>query len=310
MRPLPTKLLSATIYNCCRGEKRMVEVYVDVLVCINLLITYIFVVCTRVALNIPTNKCGVCIGSIVGGFSSLIIFCDEMNIAVSILYKLGIASVIVAVCFLPNSLKRFFKLFSAFLGISLFFGGAMYFTELAFKPHGVLYLNGTVYFDMDIKYLVGSTFIIYGIFIFVNNLLEKRAARNEIYNVVISFRGITIHTNGFVDTGNNLTDSLTGRKVFVGTVNAFAPLFSYEEVKYLKNADFDNIPETLKGKIRFIPCQTVSDSSLLPAFTPDVISVKINEKKLDLKDFCVALINKNISDGDYDILLNRAIYDM
>ena len=288
----------------------MVEVYVDVLVCINLLITYIFVVCTRIALNIPTNKWGVCIGSVVGGLSSLIIFSDEINVVWSVLYKLCVAGVIVVICFLPNSIKRFFKLLVVFLGISVFFGGAMYFTELAFKPHGILYLNGTVYFDMDIKYLIGCTFIIYGVFLFVNNLLEKKAAKNEIYNVAIGFREVTVNIRGFVDTGNNLTDSFTGRSAFVGAVNALSPLFTYEEMKYLRNTAFGDIPESLKGKIRLIPCKTVGDSGFLPAFTPDSMNIKMNGEKFELKDFCVAITSSKIADGDYDILLNRAIYDL
>ena len=63
----------------------MICVYADVLVCLNVLITYIFLVCTRVAGNMPTNKWGVCIASVAGGLSSLIIFAGDIGLVLSVI---------------------------------------------------------------------------------------------------------------------------------------------------------------------------------------------------------------------------------
>ena len=161
----------------------MVCVYADVLVCLNILITYLFLVCTRLTGNLPTNKLGVCIGSVLGGFSSLIIFAGDIGIALSVFYKILVASIIVGVSFIPGSPKVFLKALLLFFGVSIIFGGAMYFAEITFKPAGVMYLNGAVYFDMDIKYLVGCTFVIYGLFLGTDAFLQRKASKNEIYKI-------------------------------------------------------------------------------------------------------------------------------
>lgn len=288
----------------------MIAVYADVLVCINILITYIFIVCTRVAGNMPTNKWGVCISSVAGGLSSLIIFAGDIGVFFSLIYKLLIAVIVVFVSFLPNSFRCLIKGLLLFFGVTVLFGGVMYFIEITFKPHGIMYLNGTVYFNMDIKYLVGCTFIIYGIFLGVDHLLQRKASKSEIYGVGITFRNIEVNLSGYVDTGNNLTDGLTGRKVFVGELSALSPLFTYEELAFFKSGRLDNMPDSLKGKVRLIPCRTVGDASLLPAFTPEKIEINMNKRMISSADFSVAVVNKSLGDGEYNILLNKAIYDL
>lgn len=287
----------------------MVAVYVDVLVCINILITYIFLVCTRVLSNVPSNKWGVCIGAIVGGLSSLTIFLDEMNIFLSVAVKLIVSALIVFFSFIPNRFKVFLKTYFSFFGISMLFGGAIYFIEITFRPHGVIYMNGTVYFDMDIKYLVGCTFLIYGIFLLSDYLFLRRATKNEIYKVSVTFRNTQVELLGYIDTGNNLTDSLTGRNVFVGELKALAPLFTYEECLFFRNMSIDNIPESLVGAIHFVPCKTVCESALLPAFVPCKAGLTLNKKQIKLENICIAVVDKSLSDGEYNLLLNKNITD-
>lgn len=287
----------------------MVSVYADVLVCLNVLVTYIFIVCVRVLLNIPSNKWGVCIGSIIGGLSSLVIFAGDIGAMCSLVLKLAIAAAIVFVCFIPNSLRAFLKNLLCFFVVSVAFGGVMCFAELTFNPKGIMYLNGAVYFDMDIRYLVGCTFVIYGAFRGVDAILKRRAAKNEIYSIEITLRGITVSLLGYVDTGNNLTDGLTGRSVFVGEMKGLSSLFSYEEIAFLKSGIYQNAPDSLKGLIRLIPCKTVADTTLLPAFTPDEVTVKLDDGRVALTGFSVAITDKCLSDGEYNMLLNKAIYD-
>ncbi len=288
----------------------MIAVYADVLVCLNILFTYIFLVCTRVWGNMATHKWGVCLSSVVGGLSALIVLAGDIGLFFSLLFKATTSTVIVLLSFLPSSLKCFLKLYFRFLGVSIIFGGAMYFIEITLKPHNIMYFNGTVYFDMDIKYLVGCTFIIYGVFLFADFLIKRKAMKSEIYKVKIGFRDTTVEISGFVDSGNNLTDGLTGKTVFVGELKVLSPLFTYEEIEYFKSSNIEEIPDSIKGKIRFIPCHTINGENLMPVFTPNVLVIEIKDKKINCsKDFSVAIVNKDLG-GEYNILLNKAIYDL
>lgn len=285
------------------------EIYVDVLVCVNILITYIFLVCTRVAVNLPTSKWGIGVACVLGGLSSLAVFIDESMIAVSISLKLFIGAIIILFSFVPHTIKSFFKAYIGFFAISVVFGGVMYFLEITFRPHGIMYVNGTVYFDMSIKYLVGCTFIIYGIFLLVNYFFERKATKNQIYRVSVTFRHTELSVLGFLDTGNSLVDTLTGRMVFVGEVKSFAPLFTYEEQSFLKNGGIDNVPCSLVGIIHLVPCKTVGEAALLPAFVPDRVEIEIFKKKKEIKNVSIALADVDFSQGEYSVLLNKRVIE-
>lgn len=279
----------------------MTTIYVDILVSVNILLTYLFLVCVRVFLRYPTNKWGVGIASLIGGLSALVILVPDMNTVISVVYKIFVASLIVSVSFLPKKLFQYLKTLLAFLGITFLFGGAVYAVTIIVSPQKILFVNGTVYFDMSVKYLVGSVFLIYGLFLAFDYFLIRSYAKNIIYDIEIKFRDTRVFIKGFLDTGNNMTDAFSGRPVAVGEIDALSPLFTYEELVFLKSSAYENIPDSLIGKIRLIPCKTVGESSLLPLFRPD--EFKMNGRKSS--DVSVALVNKNLSDNEYNILLNR-----
>lgn len=279
----------------------MTTIYVDVLVSVNILITYIFLVCVRVFLRYPTNKWGVGIASLMGGLSSLIIFAPQVNTVVSLFYKIFVCCLIVLVSFLPKKIRQFVKTVLAFMGITFLFGGAIYAFQLVSDTKKILYMNGTVYFDMSIKYLVGSVFVVYGLFLAFDYFFMKSYGKNKLYDVEIKFRNNVVFLKGFLDTGNSLTDGLSGRPVAIGEADALSPLFTYEELIFLKSGTYENIPESLIGKFRLLPCKTVGESSLLPVFTADEFRINKNS----VNSVSVALVNKDLSENEYNILLNR-----
>ena len=284
-------------------------VYADVLVGLNIIITYLIIVSVRLISKRATNKWGVGIASLIGGFSSLIIFYEDIPVLVSVIYKLLVAGLITGVGFLPRSVRGFLKVFLSFFAISFLFGGVMYALEITFNPQNILYMNGTVYFDMSITYLVGSVLLIYGAFMVVNFLLTKHAVKNKIYEVKITFRNTEITLRGFGDTGNNLKYGVSARPVIIGELSALAPIFSFEELKILKSGMYENIPDTLVGKLHLVPCQTISGDCFLPAVIPEKVEIKSGNKKTNSLKFCLALSNKKLSDGEYNVILHNSIID-
>lgn len=281
--------------------------YADVLVSVNVLITYIFIVCTRVICKMATNKFLVAIGSFIGGFSSLIIFLDVKYQVLSFFIKLLTAAVIVAVSFLPRSIRGFIKLYSGFFTVSVIFGGVMYFLEITINPEKIMYFNGTVYFDMSLAYLVGSVLVIYGLFLLVQYFLDKKVSSENLCEVKIFFRNSAVSLLSIIDTGNNLTDGLTGRPVVVAELSAVAPLFDFSELDFLKKGNYENIPKALKKYIRVVPCGAVTGEGILLGFIPEKIEVK-TKTRVYINDYCViAVLNKQLSEGEYKALLNEKI---
>ncbi len=288
----------------------MTEVYADVLVALNILFTYIFLVATRVVCKIPTNKWGVAVSSFLGGISSLIIFVNEFNVFISVCYRIIIAVVLTGVAFLPRSFKSFIKVLCAFFGVSFLFGGVMYGVEIAFNPSNILFINGTVYFDMSITYLVGSVLIIYGVFLGCNYLFQRNISDNEIYDVKIHFRYTVATLRGIIDTGNGLKDGFMGRPVIVAERESLSSLFTNEELEYLKGSDVLVVPESLEGKVHFVPCKTVSGRKLLPAIIPRKVEIIKGKNVVETDYVAVAILDEKLSSGEYNALLYKEITDL
>lgn len=284
-------------------------VYADVLIGVNILITYLLLISVRLVCKTATNKWSIAVASFLGGLSSLIIFYEDIHIVVSVVYKLIVAAIITGIGFLPRTVKGFFRVFAVFFAVSFLFGGIMYAVEITFSPRNILYMNGTVYFDMSITYLVGSILLIYGIFMVVNFLLSKRMVKNKIYNVKITFRKIQVDLKGFADTGNNLKYGVSGRPVIIAELSSVAPLFSFGELKALKSGMYEKIPETLMGKIHLVPCRTVSGDGFLPAVIPEKVEITIGNKKAVTPVLCLALSNRKLSDGEYNVILHNSLID-
>ncbi len=214
-----------------------------------------------------------------------------------------------AVGFLPKSVKLFIKELLAFFGVSLLFGGGMYALEITMHPKSILFYNGVAYFDISISYLVGSVLSIYGIFILSDYLITKHNTKGGKCQLEITYNGICVSMTAFVDTGNSLSDGMSGRPVIVAELSAVAPLFTREEILFFKNDDYENVPQSLKKSFRLIPCKTVTGDSLLKGFLPTFVKVK-NEKGVYVNNFCtVALTEKELSQGDYNALLNNNIFE-
>lgn len=290
------------------GGDRLV-IYADVLVALNILITYILIVAVRLALKIPTNKWAVMFASVIGGFTALIIFWDDVSIWFSLFYKIVSAGIIVAVAILPKKLKAYFKAYLAFFLVSFLFGGAVYALEITLKPQNILYYNGTVYFDMSISYLVGCILSVYGVFLLGDYLITKHTVKGGKCQLEISYNSTIVNMIALVDTGNSLTDGMTGKPVIVAELAAVSPLFSREEMMFLKNGSCENIPKSFGKNFRLIPTKAVTGESVLRGFAPDFVKIKTGNNTYTTSFCTVAVTDGELSQGEYRALVNNNIFE-
>lgn len=284
-------------------------VYADVLVSVNIIITYIFLVCVRVMFKVPTGKWFVALASILGGLCSLVIFFDDGGFLFGIAYKALTGAVITAIAFLPSGVRQFLKLYGGFFGVSALFGGVIFFIEASVDPHNIVFINGAVYFDMSVTYLVGVVFVVYGVFRLFDWFLSRRCERVNMCEVRIDFRGTQLTLTGFVDTGNSMRDTLSGNPVFVAGQSNVAPLFSYNEIGFFKSEGTESPPDSLAKYCRLLPCSTVTGRGLLPAFVPDSVTLHKGKSFARAGKVTIAVSPEGVGD-DYGILLNKSICDL
>jgi hypothetical protein len=140
---------------------------------------------------------------------------------------------------------------------------------------------------------------------FVGGKRMKRIAAAKSVDVEIKMNGKDIVLRAMTDTGNMLTDPLSGRAVALCELKAIEKLFPAEMTDYLRNGEFSaRICPEIVSKIRFIPARgaLAGKTTLLAAFEPDLFTV-INAGGRVEADILVAPVPYNLSAGESRVLL-------
>lgn len=283
-------------------------IYADVLVALNIYVTYFLLISTRFVLKRPTKAVCIAASSVLGGLSSLTLFFDglkDFEIAVKLLF----GAVIVAVAFLPKKTGLFLKEYIVFLAVSFVFGGIMLFFEYAFHPKKMVFINGTLYFDVSVAFIAIMTIVCYGAVATVDRVLKKRAAEKTLYKVKVVFREKKAVFSALYDTGNTLSDGFEGRPVIIAEKKALLPLFCDEEIQFFSGDAFSSIPpESLARFIRAVPGKSVCGDGVLSAFVPQKILISDGKTVCKTTAALVAVVNSTLS-SEYEGLLNNAIFE-
>jgi len=274
-------------------------IYADVLVVLNLYVTYALLSLTGIICRKKRNTLRVFLSSLVAGFYSLFILLPDMAETVTAVTGIpfGIFLCFTAYGFINK--KAFLKLCFSFFALSFAFAGIMLFLWLFFAPKGMYFSNGIVYFNISTSNLVVLTIICYALVSICNRYLKSRTPSDTVYDCVIIKGGKSYSCHCFLDTGNSLRDPFTGKPVVIVNGDKFdgtVPLSAYD----LANTD--------NGSFRLIPCTGIAGKNLLVSFSADLIRVKGIKKDFSYSDVTVAITKEKIFGGRYDGILPYELF--
>lgn len=171
-------------------------------------------------------------------------------------------------------------------------------------PIGMVYNNGAVYFDIDLTVLAVSTVISFAIVSLISYFTQRRAPKDSIAMVKVTYKGKTATLKALIDTGNSLSESFSGFPVILAEIGSVGRIIP-DAVRDFANGD----DVTSSTEIRLVVHKTVSGTGVLPVFRPDYIEVKTVTSSLKTSEVYVAVTAENLAGGEYDMLLNPAIFD-
>ena len=254
-------------------------VYVDVLIFLNTLINYFILLGVNRITRSDTNRFRLLCGAVIGGFSSLLLFIENLGLLITVLKILsGVLMVIVSFKFKPYKriLKNLFWLFA----ISILLGGVILILYLFTETDLMIYSNGIVYFDIDMTGLIIYSVIAYVIVSIVARFTDKKAPKSKEYYIRIEGDNSMVSTKALMDTGNSLREPFSDYPVILVNSNIFNSLFKDNE------------------KLRLIPVQTINGESLIKAYRP--MSIEIGNYKTDK----VYIGESKTNLDEYEIILN------
>lgn len=152
------------------GGRLSQVVYVDVLFTLNLFVNYLLLLSGACLLREKAKRWRLLLGAALGAVYSLIIFAPELPNFLSILIKVIFCVTIVLAAYPVHGLRHFGKLTACFLAANFIFAGFMMGIWLLFRPKGMVYQNGAVYFDISVTVLIVTAIVCYGLTVLFSKL--------------------------------------------------------------------------------------------------------------------------------------------
>ena len=267
----------------------MTTVYIEEGVFLNALVDYLLLLCAAKLAGEELRRWSFGLAAILGGVYAALVFLPGWDFLAHPLCKLCAGVLIVLVAY--GRSHRLLRAGLTFLGTAAAFGGGVLALQM---------LSGTPVIP-DLK---GVCLSAAGCYAFLT-LLFRRGARHsgrELAQVKLTYQGRSCQLTALVDTGNTLTDSLTGKSIMVAQGEALGALFRPGECPTSEELRDPLSTMTRRGAgWRLVPYRAVGvDRGLL-------LACKVDEARVNGQDrgpILVALSPTPVSDsGGYTALL-------
>ena len=203
-------------------------IYADVLIVINIYITYFLLRATALLSKQEANRLRILLASFIGGIYSLtVLIPEEYQVLLGVL-RIFAAVFFVLVAFGYTSLRAFIRLNVCFIFCSFMFAGAMLAVWYFICPGGMYFNGSVVYFDINIFTLVVLTVVCYAAVTVFDRLFKSRAPLNTVFMCKVIYLGAEYNIKAFLDTGNRLKDYFTDKPVIIAERQVFKAAFPNE----------------------------------------------------------------------------------
>lgn len=256
-------------------------IYLDVLILINLYVTYFQIL----AVSVFTHRKSVWYRKLsaagIGAVASLSIFIPQEMVLTLTLLKIFLCALIAFVAFGYTGFRAYAVSVLFLMLVSFVFSGIMLCVWLFAAPMKMLFINGTVYFGVDTMTIILSTCAAYGVVRIIRYILDKNGKTDGKYTVIIKNNGRECRLSALADSGNGMVDCFSGLPVIVCRRDMCADVSPPAIEMIENNSDISEIGTQMIKGVRIMPFSTVGKGGLICMFKAEsvVIDDETNEEK-------------------------------
>lgn len=280
-------------------------VYLDVLFFVNFTVDILIFLSVGVILQRREKWWRYVVSAAIGAAYSCAVFFAAVkppwaNIGAVLLY-----CTICAVFFKYINKKMLFKGMVITLLCAAFYGGLIFLLYLFTGIGSVMtFNNGALYIDIPVFAMLIFCFSAYGVIWLVTRILAGRSPKDYFAEILIELNGQQLSLRGFIDTGNKLSDPISGLPVIITSADKLIFILPQPVIDFFTSGNSDGLNNHWKKRIRVLPCSTVNGQSTVYAVKCDCLYLQ----GINTGECLVAVINKKISDTDeYDAILPSGI---
>lgn len=256
-------------------------IYLDVLILINLYVTYFQILAVSVFTHRKTVWYRKLSAAGIGAVASLSIFIPQEMVLTLTLLKIFLCALIAFVAFGYTGFRAYAVSVLFLMLVSFVFSGLMLCVWLFAAPMKMLFINGTVYFGVDTMTIILSTCAAYGVVRIIRYILDKNGKTDGKYTVIIKNNGRECRLSALADSGNGIIDCFSGLPVIVCRRDMCADVSPPAIDMIENNSDISDIGTQMIKGVRIMPFSTVGKGGLICMFKAEsvVINDETNEEK-------------------------------
>ncbi len=282
-------------------------IYLDSLVLLNTVATFLILLSVRVFASVNTNKLRIITAAFFGGFSSMIMLLPGLPIVSTLFIRLSLGAAICFTAFFVGDSKKFFRCLGLFYLFTFACGGLMFVLSQVFHAF-VTYQNGYAYVGLGFRSIVASITAAYLVLLVLRRKFGK-GKEQFYYDIELTYGGVTVKGKAMLDSGHFVKDCYTGKPVVIACESFLRQLLSEQEIAELKA--FGGLSKQVSAKklrARCIPVTTVSGRRLLPVFTCSKVTVHNEDVFCSVNGVSLALADEFPDITSCDALINTELF--
>ncbi len=274
----------------------MTVIYVDTLFLLNALVDYLLLLAAARLAGERLTRLRFALGAALGGLYAVAIFLPGLEFLGKIPCRLS-AAALMLLCAYGGS-RRLLRQAVIFLGLTCAFGGGVAAVSMA-GGRGLSLGRGVFYSALDLKTVLLSAAVCYALLtLALERVGRHTAASGELLPLRLRLGERRVELTALTDTGNTLTDPVSGAPVVVAEGEAVLPLLPEE--RRLRPSDLQDPAGALERlgegepRFRLLPYRAVGVERGL------LLAVRVDELRLGGREYgrqLVALSPTPVSDG-------------
>lgn len=201
----------------------MTVIYVDTLFLLNAVIDYLLLLLAARLAGEPLRRLRFLLGAVLGGAYAVAIFLPGLGFLAHPLCKAASGLLMLLAAY--GGSRRLLRQGILFVALTFALGGGVVAIGLL-GGQGLALGNGVFYSSLDLKTLLLSAAVCYAaLSLALRRIGRHTAASGELLPARLTLDGRTAELTALVDTGNTLTDPVSGRPVMVAEGESLAALF-------------------------------------------------------------------------------------
>ncbi len=189
-------------------------IYIEQVLIDNFIINFFIILTLKAILKAKINKINMVLSSLLGSVVALLLPLFGFNLIINSLVKILLSLVMVIILKKFVKFKEYILYYLTFLFITFLYGGACLFILMYFDKN--FKINNFTTYSLPLGVIVLIAFfimiVIKNIF---KNFYNRKKINNYVYKIVIENNAEKDELLGFLDSGNTLVDSLTGKPITV-----------------------------------------------------------------------------------------------